>query len=99
MKVNDPTNSRGGGIDLSLVDPRSISAVEILPGASSAIHGADAMAGVVNIITHQPDRTGWRAGGLGGSGYQTGFVEGSVVADAVSLAGASRSHQRRLHVR
>ena len=38
-------DSRGGGMDLSLVDPHTIARVEILPGASSAIYGAEGMAG------------------------------------------------------
>jgi iron complex outermembrane receptor protein/vitamin B12 transporter len=86
VKVADPTNARGGGIDLSLIDPRTIARIEIMPGASSAIYGADAMAGVVNIITHQPARTGVRVGGgIGGQGYARGFASGSAVGHGVGL--------------
>jgi vitamin B12 transporter len=86
VRVTDPTNSRGGGMDLSLIDPRTIARVEILPGASSAIYGADGMAGVVNIITREPQQTGLRFGaGIGGSGYRTVHASGALKGEAVAL--------------
>ncbi|MBY0396648.1 MAG: TonB-dependent receptor plug domain-containing protein, partial [Thermoleophilia bacterium] len=51
VRVNDPTNSRGGSFDpttLALVD---IERVEIVRGPLSSIHGADALAGVIQIVT------------------------------------------------
>lgn len=87
VKVSDPTNARGGGIDLSTIDPRTVSRVEILPGASSAIYGADAMAGVVNIITHAAGESGARVGtGVGGGGYRNGFVDATLRSGSVALA-------------
>lgn len=41
----------GGENDLSLIDPHNIERIEIVKGASSALYGSDAIAGVVNIIT------------------------------------------------
>ena len=41
----------GGQNDLSLIDPQNIEKIEIVKGASSALYGSDAIAGVVNIIT------------------------------------------------
>lgn len=41
----------GGQNELSLIDPNNIERVEIVRGASSALYGSDAMAGVINIIT------------------------------------------------
>lgn len=41
----------GGQNDLSLIDPQNIDKIEIVKGASSALYGSDAIAGVVNIIT------------------------------------------------
>lgn len=41
----------GGENDLSLIDPHNIEKIEIVKGASSALYGSDAIAGVVNIIT------------------------------------------------
>ena len=45
----------GGENDLSLVDPDNIERIEIVKGASSALYGSDAIAGVVNIITKKHD--------------------------------------------
>ena len=41
----------GGQNELSLIDPYNIEKIEIVKGASSALYGSDAIAGVVNIIT------------------------------------------------
>lgn len=41
----------GGQNDLSLIDPHNIEKIEIVKGASSALYGSDAIAGVINIIT------------------------------------------------
>jgi len=41
----------GGENDLGLIDPRNIERIEIVKGASSALYGSDAIAGVINIIT------------------------------------------------
>jgi len=40
-----------GGVDLSLIPVDNIERIEIVRGGSSALHGADAMGGVINIIT------------------------------------------------
>jgi iron complex outermembrane receptor protein/vitamin B12 transporter len=51
VRVNDPTNSRGGSFDLSTIDIADVERVEIARGPYSAIYGGDAMAGVINIVT------------------------------------------------
>ena len=43
----------GGQNELSLIDPQNIEKIEIVKGASSALYGSDAIAGVVNIITRK----------------------------------------------
>ena len=43
----------GGENDLSLIDPHNIERIEIVKGASSALYGSDAIAGVINIITRK----------------------------------------------
>ena len=43
----------GGENDLALIDPQNIEKIEIVKGASSALYGSDAIAGVVNIITRK----------------------------------------------
>jgi outer membrane cobalamin receptor len=86
VKISDPTNSRGGGIDLSSIDPRSIARIEILPGASSAIYGSDAMAGAVNIITRAPGATGLQlSAGAGGDGYRRAAASGAIRSGALAL--------------
>lgn len=45
----------GGENDLQLIDPHNIERIEIVKGASSALYGSDAIAGVVNIITKKHD--------------------------------------------
>ena len=51
QKINDPQT---GQVDLSLLSVDGIQSVEILRGGSSALHGADAVGGVINIISKQP---------------------------------------------
>ncbi|MBP5386526.1 MAG: TonB-dependent receptor plug domain-containing protein, partial [Prevotella sp.] len=48
----------GGQNDLSLIDPHNIEKIEVVKGASSALYGSDAIAGVVNIITKRHDQDG-----------------------------------------
>jgi outer membrane cobalamin receptor len=48
VRLND---SRQGGADLSQIPIDNIQRVEIVRGGTSALYGADAVAGVVNIIT------------------------------------------------
>ncbi len=51
VKLNDPTNSRGGSFDLSTLDSANIERIEIVRGPLSSVHGSDAMGGVIHIIT------------------------------------------------
>lgn len=51
VKVNDPTNSRGGAFDLGTLDPAIIEKVDVFYGSYSPVYGSDALAGVVSITT------------------------------------------------
>ena len=51
----------GGENDLSLIDPHNIEKIEIVKGASSALYGSDAIAGVINIITKKHREQGLMA--------------------------------------
>ena len=53
VRVNDPTNARGGSFDSSTFDVADIERVEIARGPYSAVYGGDALAGVVNIVTRR----------------------------------------------
>lgn len=46
-----PGNAPGAQVDLSTINPLLIERVDVLAGTGGAIYGADAVAGVVNIIT------------------------------------------------
>ena len=78
VRVNDPTNSRGGGVDLALLDPGMIERVDIVRGPASALVGSDAIAGVINIVTRAPRdaRDAEWAAEAGSRGY--GTARGSV---------------------
>jgi outer membrane receptor protein involved in Fe transport len=90
IKLNDPTNSRGGGFDFFAIEPALVERIEVARDAVSAVHGSDALAGVVNIKLRSP-REGVRrltaraqAGSEGewglGAGLETGWSDGGVAA-------------------
>lgn len=54
VALNDPGNTRGGAFDLGNINLESIDRIEIVKGPQSAIYGADALSGVINIISLQP---------------------------------------------
>jgi outer membrane cobalamin receptor len=56
VRVNDPTNARGGSFDFSTFDVDDIERIEVARGPYSAVFGGDALAGVINIVTR--DRLG-----------------------------------------
>jgi outer membrane receptor for ferrienterochelin and colicins len=45
---------RDGVLDLSRIPAERIERIEVVKGAASALYGSDAIAGVINIITRQP---------------------------------------------
>ena len=51
VKVNDPTNSRGGAFDLGTIDPSVIEKIDIFYGGFSTIFGSDALTGVISVQT------------------------------------------------
>ena len=53
VRVNDPTNSRGGSFDFSTLSVDNVERIEIVRGPMSAVYGSDAIAGVVNVITRR----------------------------------------------
>lgn len=47
----------GGQTDLNRISPDNIERVEVVKGASSALYGSDAIAGVINVITKKSKST------------------------------------------
>jgi iron complex outermembrane receptor protein/vitamin B12 transporter len=89
VRVNDLMLSRGGSYDFSAIDPATIERIEIIRGGGSAIFGANAMGGVVNIITKTGNTQGFHGtfgGGLGGQNYGTGNIGVSGGNDKIGLA-------------
>ena len=55
VRLNDPTNTRGGSFDFSFLGSGGIERIDIATGATSAVYGADAMAGVIQIRSAWPE--------------------------------------------
>ncbi|MDG0979573.1 MAG: TonB-dependent receptor [Halieaceae bacterium] len=54
VPLNDPTNVRGGSYDINLLNGISLDRIEVVKGPQSVVHGSDALAGVVHLITPKP---------------------------------------------
>ncbi len=70
VKVNDPTNSRGGSFDFSTLNTENIERIEIVRGPLSAVYGSDAMSGAINIITRQGKAKATRKVEVAGGRYE-----------------------------
>jgi outer membrane receptor protein involved in Fe transport len=68
-----PGNNTGAQVDLTTINPALISRVEIVAGTGGAIYGADAVGGVVNLIT----RTDYEGGLLTITGGMTELGDGA----------------------
>jgi iron complex outermembrane receptor protein/vitamin B12 transporter len=79
VRVNDPMLSRGGSYDLSSLDLVDVERIEVIRGSGSAIYGADAMGGVVNIVTRRSKEPGTTASvGIEGGGQDYGRATGTI---------------------
>lgn len=82
-----------GGYDFSLPLVATLERAEVVRGPYSAMYGGDAMGGVVQLVTRQPEGRPWTAMAEGGGGswrrfeISTGFQEGPL---GVSFALADR---------
>lgn len=47
--------SHGPDLNLPLIAPERVERIEIIRGPGSAVHGADAFAGIINIVTRHPE--------------------------------------------
>jgi len=80
VQVNDPTNTRGGSFDLGSLEQAQIGKVEAIFGAMTPVYGSDALSGVVNFITRDPDSGSDISVEAGTEGYgsASGFYGGSL---------------------
>jgi len=65
IKLNDPTNSRGGAFDLSLIDSDLVESLTVIRGPGSAIQGSDALSGMIDIRFAAPLREAFSLSGRG----------------------------------
>jgi outer membrane cobalamin receptor len=97
VRVNDPTNARGGSFDFSALDIADVERVEIARGPYSAVYGGDALAGVINIVTrHAPAEKGYASLDAMGGAYDTREIAlntGGPVAAGNWNMGFSDSHE------
>lgn len=65
-------SASGGSYDLNAINLDQVERVEVLTGATSTLYGADAMTGVINIITKKTadEFSPYGSVELGGNGYQ-----------------------------
>jgi len=54
IAVNDPTNSRGGSVNLNAFNLANIDRIEIVRGPQSSVYGSGSLGGVIHILTHSP---------------------------------------------
>ncbi len=85
---NSRTSTGAAGVEVGLIDPGIIEAVEVVHGAGSALYGTDALSGTINIITQMP-RTVDEAIRWGGSftGYFSSNEPGRRGTARVDVAG------------
>lgn len=85
VRLNDPTNSAGGAFDFAQLDPALIARIDVARGGLSAVHGADALSGVVNLRLRRPAGDGVAA---------FGRALGSTQAEAGATAGVTLGGER-----
>lgn len=100
VKVNDPTTTRGSAYDLSSIDVNQVERIELLRGPASAVHGGEALAGVINIVTKrrtEPGLGGQAYGAAGQDGYRklgASLAFGGEVVSGQLSVGSSRDGDR-----
>lgn len=92
VALNDPGNSRGGAFDLGGINVDSIERIEIVRGPQSAIYGADALAGVINIITQRPQQGHQQSlsASIGDEGFQQAGFSALGASDKTNYAVQAR---------
>ncbi len=99
LRLNDSLTKVGGNALLTLVDPSSVRAVEVVRGPASVLYGSDALGGVVlaTPLDAQPDADGethvygdltLRTSTADGAAQAQGLVEGEHRGFGLLLSGA-----------
>lgn len=82
-----------GGPSIQALPIHAVDRVEILRGNGSALYGADAIGGVIQIITRRAEKDGFEVAVTGGSNQTYGLsVQGALVGEKTSLT-ASAGYQ------
>ncbi|WP_298468551.1 TonB-dependent receptor [uncultured Erythrobacter sp.] len=63
VRVSNPSSSQGGGFDFAQLDPALIESIAIIPTSRSAVHGSDALSGVVSLRLRGTDLSRVSGGG------------------------------------
>ena len=77
VRVNDPTNSRGGSFDFALLGTENIERIEIMHGPLSAGWSSSAISGAINIVTRRGETDGRTTLDVSADndGYHRGLLE------------------------
>ncbi|MEN3748397.1 TonB-dependent receptor [Sphingomonas sp. HF-S3] len=94
VRLNDPTNSAGGAFDFTLLDPSIVDRIEVSRTAGSAVHGSDALSGVVQIVTRDPGAAGVTAGGQAWLDTRSGGAASASLSGAWATGGVILSGGR-----
>ncbi len=86
IPLNDPTNNRGGAVDLSILEPALLRSAAVVRGAASVRHGPDVLTGVVHLggETAPTNETTLLAEGGGHDFRRAALSAGRVLADGRS---------------
>lgn len=90
MRVSNPQNSL---LDLGLTAADEIDRIEVIHGGSSAAFGADAVAGVVNIVTSTGSDAFRASVGRGSFGYDEVQLSGATHLSTVAIQAAFREEK------
>lgn len=115
IRVNDPSNTAGGAFDLAQIDPKILNTVHVSKVGGTAIHGPDALAGVIHLETRSPRSEGvprlqfsgtlqtqdaWSGSLAATTSWTDGGVSGTYAErDTGRLSGPSQLHREIGHIK
>lgn len=111
VRVNDPSNTQGGGFDFAQLDPAIVESLSLISTSASAVHGSDALGGVISVRLRGAPETGgsasarlqgdsrgaWQGSGSIGLGWDRGslFLSGGA-SDSGDLSRGSELSRQQL---